>query len=164
MMQSVQLLFTRRRMIGSLLIRGITWSAFSHVEIVIGDQVIGANMLGGVTLTPLKERLEKSSYAALVNFPCKDAQAIKNTALSKLGAGYDYVGLLGILLHSKRLQSKDRFFCSEFVAWAFSECQAPLLRPELGARITPQHLWMLPAAAQTSGHPPSLLAPLLDAA
>ena len=156
-MQSVQLLFTRRSLIGSLLIRGVTWSAFSHVEIVVGDQVIGANMFGGVTLTPLKERLAKSSYAALVNMPCPDAQKVKDTALSKLGAGYDYVGLLGIVLHSKRLQSQGRFFCSEFVSWAFNEAGAPLLRNELGSRITPQHLWMLPAPTVTSGHPETLL-------
>lgn len=157
MATSVQLLFTRRRMIGSLLIRGITWSAFSHVEIVVGDQVIGSNMFGGVSLTPLKQRLSQSSYAALVNMPCRDAQKVKEAALSKLGAGYDYVGLLGILLHSKRLQSKGRFFCSEFVAWAFDQAQTPLLRTELGARITPQHLWMLPAPTVTAGVPTTLL-------
>lgn len=156
MMQSIQLLFTRRRMIGSLLIRGITWSAFSHVEIVVDDQVIGANMFGGVTLTPLKERLEKSSYAALVAMPCPDAEAVKAAALSKLGAGYDYLGLLGILFHANWLQVTGRYFCSEFVAWAFSQGGTPLLRAEL-ARVTPQHLWMLPAPTQTAGKPEALL-------
>ncbi|MDF2792325.1 MAG: hypothetical protein K0S85_78 [Pseudomonas orientalis] len=156
-MQSVQVLFTRRRMIGSLLIRGITWSAFSHVEIVLGDQVIGANMFGGVTLVPLKERLEKSSYAALVRIPCPVPGAVQAAAMSKIGSGYDYLGLLGILFRSERWESKKRFFCSEFVAWAFNQANAPLLRPEVGARITPQHLWMLPIAAQTSGHPITLL-------
>lgn len=155
-METVQLLFTRRRLIGSLLIRGVTWSAFSHVEIVVGDQVIGANMLQGVTLTPLKERLAKSSYAALVDMPCADAEAVKAAALSKLGAGYDYLGILAILLHADWLQVEGRFFCSEFVAWAFSQGGTPLLRSEW-ARITPQHLWMLPAPAQTAGKPEMLL-------
>ncbi|WP_219097577.1 YiiX/YebB-like N1pC/P60 family cysteine hydrolase [Pseudomonas sp. UMAB-40] len=157
MIQSVQLLFTRRRMIGSLLIRGVTWSAFSHVEIVVGDQVIGANMLGGVSLTPLKERLEKSSYAALVNIPCKDAQAIKQAALSMIGAGYDYLALFGLLMHSERFDSKARFFCSEFVAWAFEKAGSPLIRPEITGRVTPQHLWMIPAPTVTAGNPLSLL-------
>ncbi|MNJ50609.1 hypothetical protein D3C77_458870 [compost metagenome] len=155
-MQSVQLLFTRRRMIGSLLIRGVTWSAFSHVEIVVGDQVLGANMFGGVSLTALKERLSKSSYAALVDMPCADADAVMAAALSKLGAGYDYVGLMGILLHADWLQVQGRYFCSEFVAWAFNQGGTPLLRTEL-ARVTPQHLWMLPAPAQTAGRPETLL-------
>lgn len=155
-MGKTQLLFTRRRMIGSLLIRAATWSAFSHVEIVIDDQVIGANMLGGVSLTPLKERLAKSSYAALVDMPCADPEAVKAAAISKLGAGYDYVGLLGILLHASRLQVDGRYFCSEFVAWAFSQGGTPLLRTDL-ARITPQHLWMLPAPTKTAGHPGALL-------
>jgi len=157
MMQSVKILFTRRRMIGSLLIRGVTWSAFSHVEIVIDDQVIGANMLGGVSITPLKERLEKSSYAAMVNIPCSDAQAVKQAALSMVGAGYDYLALFGILIHSERFDSKARFFCSEFVAWAFAKGGSPLIRPEITGRVTPQHLWMLPAPTVTAGKPLSLL-------
>lgn len=155
-MGSVQLLFTRRRMVGSLLIRGVTWSAFSHVEIVVGDKVIGSNMFGGVSLTPIRERLSQSSYAALVDMPCADAESVKTAALSQLGAGYDYAGLLGILLHANWLQVKGRYFCSEFVAWAFSQGGTPLLRTEL-ARITPQHLWMLPAPAQTAGKPETLL-------
>lgn len=157
MMQSVQLLFTRRRMIGSLLIRGVTWSAFSHVEIVVGDQVIGANMLTGVSLTPLRDRLEKSSYAAVVNIPCQDAQKVKQKALSMIGAGYDYLGLVGILVHSASFDSKARFFCSEFVAWAFEKADCPLIRPEITGRVTPQHLWMLPAPTVTAGTPLSLL-------
>ncbi len=157
-MERVQILFTRRQMPGSLLIRAVTWSAFSHVEIVVGDQVLGANMGGGVSLIPLKERLAKSSYAALVDMPCPDARAVIEAATSQLGAGYDYVGLLGILLRSKRLQGAGRFFCSELVAWAFAEAGHPLLRPELGARITPQHLWMLAAPAKTAGKPLELLA------
>lgn len=156
-MQSVQLLFTRRRLIGSLLIRGVTWSAFSHVEIVLGDQVIGANMITGVGLVPLKERLEKSSYAALVNVPCQDAQAVKRMAMSMIGASYDYWGLLGIVLHSDRFDSKARFFCSEFVAWAFEKAGTPLIRPEITGRVTPQHLWMLPAPTVKAGNPLSLL-------
>ncbi|MHC8342233.1 C40 family peptidase [Pseudomonas sp. RT6P73] len=156
-MGAVRVLFTRRRAIGSLLIRGITWSAFSHVEIVIGDQVIGANMFCGVSLTPLKERLAMASYAALVDMPCPDVDAVKAAALSKLGAGYDYLGLLGILVHSDDFQEQERFFCSEFVAWAFREAGFPLLRPELTGRGTPQHLWMLPAPTQTAGKPETLL-------
>lgn len=157
MTQTVQILFTRRSLIGSLLIRAITWSAFSHVEIVIGDQVIGANMLTGVSLTPLKERLEKSSYAALVDMPCADPERLRALAMAQLGKGYDYLGLLGILLHSDRFQTDERFFCSEFVAWVFREAEMPLFRPELAGRETPQHIWMLPAPAVTAGHPLSLL-------
>jgi hypothetical protein len=156
-MDVVRVLFTRRRALGSLLIRGVTWSAFSHVEIVLGDQVIGANILAGVSLTPLKRRLGQASYAALVDMPCPDAAAVKAAALSQLGAGYDYLGLLGILAHADDFQVRERFFCSEFVAWAFREAGAPLLRPELTGRSTPQHLWMLPAPTQTAGSPEALL-------
>jgi len=153
----VRVLFTRRRAIGSLLIRGVTWSAFSHVEIVIGDHVIGANIPHGVSLTPIKERLAVSSYAALVDLPCADPVRVQQVAIDQLGKGYDYLGLLGILVHSDALQTPDKFFCSEFVAWSFREAGYPLLRPELIGRGTPQNLWMIPAPAITQGHPLELL-------
>ena len=108
-------------------------------------------------MTPYKERLEKSSYAALVNIPCQDAQAVKHLALSMIGAGYDYLWLLGIFLHSDGFDNKARFFCSEFVAWAFEKAGSPLIRPEITGRVTPQHLWMLPAPTVTAGTPLSLL-------
>ena len=156
-MSAVRILFTRRRAVGSLLIRAVTWSAFSHVEIVIQDQVIGANMLGGVSTTPLKERLELASYAAMVEMPCADPEKVFAAAISQLGKGYDYLGLLGILAHSDELQTPNKFFCSEFVAWAFKEAGCPIFRPELTGRITPQMLWMISAPTVTEGDPIRLL-------
>ena len=41
-MSAIQLLFTRRRHPGSALIRVTTWSAWSHVDLIDGESVLGA--------------------------------------------------------------------------------------------------------------------------
>lgn len=156
-MGAVRVLFSRRRLPGSLAIRLVTWSQWSHVEIIDGDQVIGANMVGGVSLTPLRERLEVSSRVALVDFPCADPAAVIAAARSQLGKGYDYLGLLGILARQRNWQSTEDWFCSELVAWAFAEAGYPLFRVELGSRIVPQHLWMLHAPYIQPASPLALL-------
>lgn len=156
-MGAVRVLFSRRRLPGSLAIRLVTWSQWSHVEIIDGDQVIGANMVGGVSLTPLRKRLEVSSLVAVVDFPCADPAAVIAAARSQLGKGYDYFGLLGILARQRNWQSTEDWFCSELVAWAFAEAGYPLFRVELGSRIVPQHLWMLHAPYIQPASPLALL-------
>ena len=47
-MSAVQLLFTRRRHPGSALIRVTTWSAWSHVDLIDGQSVLGAVALNMV--------------------------------------------------------------------------------------------------------------------
>lgn len=156
-MGKVKVLFSRRRLPGSLGIRLVTWSQWSHVEILDGDELIGANMGAGVSRTPLLERLEVSSRVAVVEFPCADPAAVIAAARSQLGKGYDYYGLLGILARRRNWHSTEDWFCSELVAWAFAEAGNPLFRVELGSRIVPQHLWMLHAPYVQPASPMALL-------
>ena len=114
-------------------------------------------MVGGVSLTPLRKRLEVSSMVAVVDFPCADPAAVIAAARSQLGKGYDYFGLLGILARQRNWQSTEDWFCSELVAWAFAEAGYPLFRVELGSRIVPQHLWMLHAPYIQPASPLALL-------
>jgi hypothetical protein len=154
----IRVLFSRRALPVSLLIRTVTWSAWSHVEILDGDDLIGADMMNGVTVTKLAHRLDISSRAAIVEFPCADPAAVIAAARGELGRGYDYLGLLGILGHQRDWQARESWFCSELVAWAFSAGGSPLFRGELVSRVTPQHLWMLSAPMQQSDNPHDLMA------
>lgn len=156
-MSAVKVLFSRRALPGSTAIRVVTWSEWSHVEILDGDELIGANMFSGVSITPLRERLALSSKVALVEFECLDPAAVIGAARSQLGKGYDYFGLLGILARQRNWQSTENWFCSELVAWAFAEAGYPLFRVELGSRIVPQHLWMLHAPYIQPASPLALL-------
>ncbi|MFL9810025.1 hypothetical protein D7249_17760 [Stutzerimonas stutzeri] len=146
-MATVRVLFTRRRHLGSLAIRLGTWSAWSHVDLVDdrgGEPIlVGAVAPAGVALTPMAERLALASRAVLVEFTVPDSDAVLDAARSQLGKPYDWLGIAGIALRGRDWQEDDCWFCSELVAWAFSEAGFPLFRSDLQARIVPQHLWML---------------------
>lgn len=153
----VRVLFTRRRLPVSLLIRLVTWSEWSHVEILDGEALIGADMINGVCVTPLAHRLEISSRVALVEFPCADPAAVIAQVRSQLGKGYDYLGLLGLVTHQRRWQSTEDWFCSELVAYAFESAGYPLFRANMASRITPQSLWLLPAPYAVVNKPLDLI-------
>lgn len=151
-MSAVQLLFTRRRLPGSGLIRLTTWSAWSHVDLIDGQSVIGAVAFHGVERELLATRLANASRAAVMTIPCEDARGVIAAAASQIGKPYDWMGVLGISVH-RNWQELDRWFCSEMAAWAFHAAGRTLFRPDALHRVTPQHLWMLPYDAQFIGTP-----------
>lgn len=161
-MGTVKVMFSRKRLPVSLLIRLVTWSSFSHCEILDGNELIGADMIHGVMVTPLDQRLRASSYVSVVDFPCEDPDAVIKAARSQLGKGYDFLGLLGLITHQRRWQSTENWFCSELVAWSFSAAGQPVFRDDMVARITPQNLWILAHPEVSSDNPITLLEPLTE--
>lgn len=137
----MQVVFCASRKIGSLAIRSVTWSKWSHVAIVDGDHVIEA-VWPHVRRRPLPELLAEHSRHAVVDLPCRSSAAAIAAARSQIGKPYDLTALFGLLMH-RDWQEADRWFCSELVAWTFDQAGSPLFRPEAMHRITPEHLWML---------------------
>lgn len=140
-MDHVSILFCASSKIGSVLIRAVTWSSFSHVAIVDGDEVIEA-VWPKVRVAPLADVIAKHSRYCVVDIPCQDPGAVIAAARSQIGKPYDLTALFGLLMH-RDWQEADQWFCSELVAWSFSQGGSPLFRAEVMHRITPQHLWML---------------------
>lgn len=138
----IDLLFSRRKHPGSWLIRTVTWSAWSHVELVLpGGQLIGAAAPHGVGLTPLHVRHRIASKVAVVSFP-GDLCCAKTWAMEQLGKPYDWLGVLGLGLH-RDWESDDSWWCSEFAAQALKQGGYAPFREAAINRITPEHLWML---------------------
>uniref|UniRef100_A0A6H1ZF04 Putative peptidase n=1 Tax=viral metagenome TaxID=1070528 RepID=A0A6H1ZF04_9ZZZZ len=119
--------------------------------------LIGAVAPAGVVVVPMAERLALASRAVLVEFTVPDRDAVLDAALSQIGKPYDWLGVAGIALRGRDWQEDDCWFCSELVAWAFSEAGFPLFRSELQARIVPQHLWMLANPHISASNPMTLL-------
>lgn len=142
-MPSVDLLFSTSRHPGSAIIRAFTWSSWSHVALIDGDQVIEAAAPHGVRRAPLAPAIEHAHRSAVVSLPCSDPNRIIAAAASQIGKPYDWTAVLGLGLH-RDWQETDAWFCSELVAWAFTRAGESLFRPEVLRRVTPQHLWMLP--------------------
>lgn len=137
----MRVLFCTSQLPGAVLIRGVTWSDWSHVALVDGDDAIEATW-PVVRVVSLAEVIAAHSAHVIVDLPCRDPAAAIAAARAQAGKPYDLTALFGLLMH-RDWQEDDRWFCSELVAWAFAQGGTPLFRPEAMHRITPQHLWML---------------------
>ena len=139
----ITLVFSRRRTIASFLIRAFTGSRWSHVGILTREgTVIDSTAKHGVTERILHAHLKGASAHAVVQFLQVDDAGVVAAARSKLGKSYDYAALVGIFFRA-RWEHKDKWFCSEFVAWAINTGNAPLFRFREIRGVTPHHLWML---------------------
>lgn len=137
----MRVLFCTSKLPGALLIRTVTWSDWSHVALVDGEEVIEA-VWPAVRAAPLAEVIAQHSAYVIVDLPCADPAAAIAAARSQIGKPYDLTALFGLLTH-RDWQEDDHWFCSELAAWSFDRAGSPLFRPQAMHRITPQHLWML---------------------
>lgn len=145
-MKTLDLLFcTNPRNPLSWLIRAGSWSQWSHVAIIDGDDVIEAIAINGVVRTPITVRKVQDTRWEVVAMPCADPSAVIAAAASQIGKPYDYTGVLGVGLH-RDWQDDGRWFCSELVAYAFEAAGFPLFRADAFRRISPQAIWQLPPA------------------
>lgn len=141
-MGTISLLFSTSRHPMSAVIRACTWSSWSHVAIIDGDEVIEAIAPNGVRRFPVAQCIDHAKRAAIVDLPCRNPSAVIAAADSQLGKPYDYTAIVGLGLR-RDWQEDDAWFCSELVAWSFAQAGDSLFRPEVLRRVTPQHLWML---------------------
>lgn len=114
----------------SRLVRWRTKSQWSHVGIIQGDHVLEARGPVGVQLTPLFQFESRYSVTERRCLPGNEEKA-----KSKLGARFDVWGLWGIFFR-KQLHHKDKWFCSELVAYA-----SLYFRDDIAHHVTPEHLY-----------------------
>lgn len=138
--RTVRFVFTRRRAIGSLLLRTVMWSAWSHCALIDDDHVIEAAFGHGVRRRPLDELLDEASEFEIVEIPVGSPTAVLAAARTQIGKPYDWRGVLGIAAR-RRWQDTDSWFCSEFIAWACARGGTPLVRVDAW-RIRPDHLYV----------------------
>lgn len=138
----LKLLFTTESGPASALIRTFTWSDYSHVDLVFGNEVIGAYPGRGVERIPIDDRLKAASKAAFFMADGIEESAALEKAMSQINKPYDWLGVIGIGLH-RDWQCQDKWFCSEFASWVAMQCGKPLLAGNF-RRITPQDLLLSP--------------------
>jgi uncharacterized protein YycO len=151
MSASIDLLFSRRRHVGSAFIRLATWSSWSHVDVVWPERVgwanvvVGATGAHGVSCTGLAERMAQSSRAVRLRADLP-SESHRDRLLwwlhLQLDKPYDWTAVFGIGLR-RDWQQDDKWFCSELVAAAFAHVGMPLVRLDQW-RITPQDLAQSP--------------------
>ena len=137
----MQVLFCTSKLPGAAIIRAVTWSKWSHVALIDGDNAIEAAW-PRVRVRPLADVLADHPNYTIADIPCEDPNAVLNAARSQIGKPYDLTALLGLWLH-RDWQEDNKWFCSELLAWAFTQAREPLFRTDAVKRITPQHMWMV---------------------
>ncbi|MFA6903334.1 MAG: YiiX/YebB-like N1pC/P60 family cysteine hydrolase [Gallionellaceae bacterium] len=141
----MKIIFCTSNKIGARLIRAVTWSDWSHVGIINGDEVIEA-VYPRVKATPLHEVIANHTRYCIVDIPCPDEAAAIKAALSQIGKIYDLKGMLGLGIN-RDWQDDSKWWCSELVAWAILQGGLRIFRDGVMHRITQQHLFMLNFAA-----------------
>jgi uncharacterized protein YycO len=138
----IKLLFSRRKHIGSWIIRKISWSEWSHVEIIMPTDILfGSAAPHGVSFYSMNERLNKASRAAVMSFP-GDFDAAFLWGKTQIGRPYDYLGVLGIGFH-RDWEDDHSWWCSEFAAQFLKQGGFEPYRHEAIKRLSPEHLFML---------------------
>lgn len=138
----IQLLFSRSNHPGSWLIRTVSWSEWSHVEVVLPDgRLLGASAPHGVGLSTLDERMDLASHVAIMTFP-GDFSAAAAWGETQIGKPYDWLGVAGLGLH-RDWEAEDSWWCSEFAAEFLKQGGYEPYRADVINRLTPQHIFMI---------------------
>lgn len=134
--------FLRRRNIGSLAIRLVTWSSWSHCGVIFPDDtVIEARAFHGVTRRPLADLLTDASEYAFRSIDTDSDPLALAFAESQIGKPYDYLGVAGLALH-REWDEPDAWWCSEFLE-ACVKAGGRERFVNQPRRITPQLSWMV---------------------
>jgi len=148
MIRPADLFFTTSGSIVSQAIRRRTWGKYSHVQIVAVASTQGIDVVSadkeGVMLRRIRE--DEWLHSAILTLPgmtIKERNDVVKFCFSKIGAGYDFLGLVDFLLN-KDLQVEDRYFCSELVFLAYKTAGIMLQERVDHAFISPRDLYISP--------------------
>lgn len=138
----VKLMFSRSKHPGSYLIRALTWSDYSHVEVLLKDShIVGSNYPKGVEFFPLDRRVKEAS-AYLICEVDVDENKVRDFLTLQVGKPYDKTAIFGILMH-RDWHEDDSWFCSELVCAALQYAGVDLVKKPQN-RITPQDVLQSP--------------------
>jgi len=137
----MRIMFCTSDKIGARLIRAVTWSSFSHVCILDGDEAIEA-VWPRVRCVPISEVIWSHTRYAIVDITCPDDAAGIAWARAQIGKPYDLFGMIGLGLNHN-WQDDAKWWCSEHLTGTVLAAGRQIFREGMMHRITPQHLWML---------------------
>lgn len=128
-------------------IRRVTFSDFSHCEIVSEDEqsYIGAHAGAGVQERPANYCTV--SFERRYAVPVTDEQLRRGMAYARMriGTPYNYADIGGLLAH-RNWTTKQRVICSQFVFDTFMAMGVQVLNvlPQYDFRVTPDTLHLAP--------------------
>lgn len=138
---TIMILFCNTSGVVAAGVRYMTRSKFCHVALEFNGKVIQANSIVGVHETTIDEL--KKEYSTIESYEINHDINEKAYAFAKtqLGKPYDYLAIIAFLV-DRDWQSRDKWFCSELVAYALKQSGVELFNPKTKInQISPEDLY-----------------------
>jgi len=109
------------------LVKLFTKSDYTHSALYIGGGVIIESDFGGVQINLLTHKYKDVPMSIYRHNTANEFELrnVRNWAITQIGKGYDYLGILGIVYHGSMgdkhnsFDMADRYWCHEFVMDAY---------------------------------------------
>ena len=124
---------------GSLVIKLGTMSHWSHVGILIDDEVYDTTLGTGVSKQSLKSFQNRYPVTEILEIQVPDEDSAIKFLMQQMGKPYDWTALFGMVLQ-RNWQKDDSWFCSELVEAVLKAGGKQRFRDSV-SRITPQQTW-----------------------
>lgn len=141
--ETIELRFITSNSLISWMIRSLTKSEYSHVEVVVEQGYLGSQYPEGVRLRPLDYTKPHKECRVVVRVTPNDKIKVLEWLQQQLGKPYDLTALIGILANNRDWKEDDSWFCSELIAAAFVSIGMELIRDDV-SRVTPGDLFKSP--------------------
>lgn len=135
--ERVKLIFAKGKHPYSYLVRLRYQSRWSHVGIIIGDEVWEAADKIGVQPIPLAKFIERYGESRVEVHEALALPGWKERALSQRGKEYDFWGAAGIGFGTRKWADDDKWWCSEYMGYVLGT-----VRKERIERLSPEHIFM----------------------
>lgn len=144
-------LVSEKKSFASFIIRRVTYSPFSHVDVVMPDgTLLGARMSGGVQARPANYAKFDTVALFTIQLPADDEAKFYAFLHAQLGKPYDKSGIANLAIQNRNWHDDDSWFCSELVAAAFEHAGHPLVIVPNADRVTPRDVSISPLLKQIS--------------
>ena len=122
-------------------IKFFTGSKYDHVELIIKDKWISSSpKQGGVKIKPLKPLKESYDYFD-IEVDGRRLKRVMNFIYSQEGTDYDYLGVFFVWVN--RIQSEDKWFCSEIVSEIMKKFRVEGFRDVIPNTQTPEDIYRI---------------------
>lgn len=127
----------------SKLIRQITWSPYSHVDICVPEGLLGAKTDGVKIRSYEDEVASDCEYLGFDGLTKEQEGYVYKFYYDQIGKPYDFGQIIGILSHHD-WSDTSKWFCSELAYAGLSFNGFPLFREEELDRVSPGLLMLSP--------------------
>ena len=132
--------FVTSETLSDRIIRFMTKSPFSHVDIVLDNGLLGARLNGGVKIRNFDYMKFSKVVKYKVDIPDDASKVAIQAAISQIGKPYDWRAVFSWLFFMREWDDPNKWFCSELIAWAIHQAHYSITNWSHSKMVSPQDL------------------------